>query len=200
MLGDSDAWKRSDELIAFFEAADALGIADYLIFDPTVIRGLDYYTGTVFEAREATGAERAILGGGRYDNLVAAVGGDPIPGVGFAMGDVVLQLVLESHGLIPELRPNPADVLLVTFDQDLLYKTLEVATQLRNSGIRVEWYPKPARIPKQFKYADRQGIPFAAIMGPDEAEQGMITIKDLRSREQKTMRIKDAASYLLALG
>jgi len=92
MLDDDDAWKRSEELIAFFKAAEALNISEYLIFDPTVIRGLDYYTGTVFEAREATGAERAILGGGRYDNLVSDVGGDPIPGVGFAMGDVVLQL------------------------------------------------------------------------------------------------------------
>ena len=199
MLYDDDAWKRSEELIAFFKAAEALNISEYLIFDPTVIRGLDYYTGTVFEAREATGAERAILGGGRYDNLVSDVGGDPIPGVGFAMGDVVLQLVLETHGLIPALRPNPSDLLMITFDEDLLYRTLEVATKMRAAGISVEWYPEPARIPKQFKYADRHGIPLAAIMGPDEAEQNLITIKDLRTREQKTMPIEDAISYVQSL-
>jgi len=88
---------------------------------------------------------------------------------------------------------------MITFDEDLLYRTLEVATKMRAAGISVEWYPEPARIPKQFKYADRHGIPLAAIMGPDEAEQNLITIKDLRTREQKTMPIEDAISYVQSL-
>ena len=95
MLADSDLWLKSDELRSVFALLNALGLEDYVKFDARIIRGLDYYTGTVFEARELEGG-RAILGGGRYDNLVNDVGGDPLPGVGFAMGDVMVSIVLEK--------------------------------------------------------------------------------------------------------
>ena len=87
------------------EAAEALGIADYLEYEPTVMRGLDYYTGTVLEARDREGEFRAILGGGRYDNLVGDVGGDRLPGVGFAMGDMVIGLVAQKYGEGPAAAP-----------------------------------------------------------------------------------------------
>jgi len=87
MLTNHSLWKESEELVRFFEAVDALGIREYLQYAPHIIRGLDYYTGTVFEAQAVTAdIQRAVLGGGRYDNLLADVGGDPLPGVGFAMG------------------------------------------------------------------------------------------------------------------
>jgi len=174
-----------------------LGISDYVSYDPTVIRGLDYYTGTVFEAK--TGNERSILGGGRYDNLVADVGGDPLPGVGFAMGDVVIQLVLEDLNLVPELRTNPADILVTLFDQELLNPTLSLAAELRSAGFKVEWYPTPDRVPKQFRYADRQGIPVVAILGPDELEMGTVAIKDLRSGDQESVARDGLVKYLKPL-
>ncbi len=179
-----DLWTQSEELRRFFAAAEALGVADYLRYDPSIIRGLDYYTGTVFEARDHAGRFRAILGGGRYDNLVAAVGGEPVPGVGFAMGDMVITLVLEAYGLQPDLPLSPAQVLVTTFDEERLLPSLRLAQRLRAAGWRVATYPQPAKLGKQFKYADRIGAAVALVLGPDEQAQGLVTVKNLRTREQ----------------
>jgi histidyl-tRNA synthetase len=199
LLEDREAWRESDELKAFFEAAAALGTADYLEYDPTVIRGLDYYTGTVFEARDAAGEYRAILGGGRYDDLVADVGGDPVPAVGFAMGDVVIGLVIEKYGTKPDLRTDPADVLVTTFEGQNPAESLRIAGELRQAGLKAEWYPQGERLPKQLKFADRQGIPLIVIQGPDEAAANEVTLKDLRRREQVRLPRGELAARVRAL-
>ncbi len=196
LLEDREAWRGSEELVAFFETLEALGAAAFVAYEPTVIRGLDYYTGTVFEARDSAGQYRAILGGGRYDNLVADVGGDPIPGVGFAMGDVVIRLVLEAYGALPDLRPNPAQVLVPTFDEDTLLDALRLATELRQAGMQVEWYPEAERLARQYRYADRQGIPVVALVGPDELAKGFVVIKDMRSGEQFAAPRSEAAARI----
>lgn len=191
-LADREAWRQSAELQRFFRAAEAMGATEYLAYDPSVIRGLDYYTGTVFEARDAEGQYRAILGGGRYDDLVSVVGGDPVPGTGFAMGDMVIRLVLEKYGALPKLRANPADVLIASFETEALEPALELASKFRQAGLRAEWYPRAERLPKQLKFADRQGIPVVAILGPDEIAAKTVTIKDLRTAEQETLSTSDA--------
>jgi len=198
-LADREAWRKSDELSRFFRAAEALGAAQYLVYDPTVIRGLDYYTGIVFEAREAAGEFRAILGGGRYDDLISAVGGDPVPGTGFAMGDVVIRLVLEKYDALPKLRTNPADLLIATFETESLEPALQLAARLRQAGLRVEWYPQPDRLPKQLKYADRQGIPLVAILGPEEIHSQRITIKNMRTATQESVALDDAVGRVKQL-
>jgi histidyl-tRNA synthetase len=185
ILEDRQAWKTSPQLVEFFTAAEILGASEYLAYDPTVIRGLDYYTGTVFEARDAAGEHRAILGGGRYDNLVADVGGDRLPGVGFALGDVVFGLVLAAAGR-PELRTSPTLVLVTNFDPATQPASLDLCRQLRAAGLPTEWYPEPGRIPRQLKYADRLSIPLAAILGPDEVQAGNVTLKHLPSGRQVT--------------
>lgn len=187
MLADEAAWSKSDDLAAFFEASKAMGTTDYLRFDPGIIRGLDYYTGIVFEARDVKGDQRAILGGGRYDNLVADVGGDSVPATGFAMGDVVIELVLAAAGVTPNLKPAPAQILVTNFDPTLEGKSLSLADELRRAGIRAEWYPESARMGKQLKYADRYGIPLVAILGPEEDTAGTITLKDMQTGEQTTL-------------
>jgi histidyl-tRNA synthetase len=184
MLQQDDAWKESDELISFFAASEALGVQAYIEYDPSIIRGLDYYTGTVYEARDTAGNHRAILGGGRYDDLVSAVGGDPISATGFAMGDVVFQLVLQESGVMPDLRPNPANFFITTFDDESLDESIRLAADLRSAGLRAEWYPEAVRLPRQFKYADRQGIPFTLILGPDEIQSGTVAVKDMQTGEQ----------------
>jgi histidyl-tRNA synthetase len=199
LLENRESWLDSEELIAFFESIDMLGTSEYFEYDPTVIRGLDYYTGTVFEARDASGEERAILGGGRYDDLVADIGGDPIPGVGFAMGDVVLAIVLEKYGAYPSLVTNPAKIFVPIFDKSCLVETLKLTTELRSVGYCVEWYPEVARLQKQFKYADRQGIPLALILGPDEIQSNVVSLKDLRTGEQSTVSRDQLVSRLRAL-
>lgn len=199
MLADKDAWEHSEALTAFFQAAAAMGVGEYLQFDPSVIRGLDYYTGTVFEARDVLGEHRAILGGGRYDNLVADVGGDPVPAVGFAMGDVVIGLVLEQAGVKPELGVAPAQLLITNFSAELMAESLSLGRELRQAGFRVEWYPEESRLGKQFKYADRYGIPAVAIIGPDESASGSVTMRDMRSGEQMTVPRSDAGERLRRL-
>ncbi len=198
-----DLWETSDELRRFFAAADALGVAEYVRYEPTIIRGLDYYTGTVFEARDHEGRFRAILGGGRYDNLVAAVGGEPLPGVGFAMGDMVITLVLEAYGLRPTLPVTPAQVLVTVFDDAHVLASLRLAQELRAAGLRVATYPQPARLGKQFKYANRLSIPVVAVLGPDEVAQGAVALKHMGRGEQVTVpraQVVDTLRAWLAAG
>jgi histidyl-tRNA synthetase len=194
MLRDDSAWQSSAELTAFFAAAAALGASEYLTYDPNIIRGLDYYTGIVFEARDATGKYRAILGGGRYDNLVAAVGGEPIPSTGFAMGDVVIGLLLEDLGKVPQLDRPPADVLVCAFAPEANESALALSTSLRSAGLRVEWYPQVDRLPKQLKYADRKAIPLAAILGTEELASGEVSLKNLRTGEQRRLPRADVSA------
>ena len=121
--------------------------------------GLDYYTGIVFEARDQEGG-RAIFGGGRYNNLVADVGGQPAGGIGFAMGDVVLRLILEKYDRSPELTVNPAQVLVTVFNEFTAGKSISIAVKLRGAGINTICYPEVSKLPKQFKFADRIGIKY----------------------------------------
>ncbi len=198
-LADREAWRTSDELRRFFRAAEALGAAQYLEYDPTVIRGLDYYTGTVWEARDAAGEYRAILGGGRYDDLISAVGGDPIPGTGFAMGDVVIRLVLEKYDALPKLRTNPADLMIASFEVESLEPALQLAARFRSAGLRVEWYPQADRLPKQLKFADRQGIPLVAILGPEEIGSKQVTLKNMQTGNQESVAIELAIARVKEL-
>jgi len=184
LLDNGTLWEKSDECRALVEAAEALGAGDYLEYDPNVIRGLDYYTGTVIEARDGEGEFRAILGGGGYDNLVGDVGGDRIPGVGFAMGDVVMGLVAQKYGKVPPLRPSPSDVLVTVFDQTGVIEALRLAGELRAAGLPAEWYPEAVKLDRQLKYADATGIRLAVIVGPDEAARGIVMLKDLQTRSQ----------------
>jgi histidyl-tRNA synthetase len=201
MLDDRDLWKQSDELTRFFAVIDALGLSAYVKFDPSIMRGLLYYTGTVFEAWEVGGdIKRSILGGGRYDNLTRDVGGDPIPGVGFAMGDVVITLLLEKYGLLPkDLNVNPAPVLVTVFDEQRLLESYKLASDLRRAGLNVVCYPEAAKLPKQFKYADRIGAKVTLVLGPDEAAKGQVTVKSLSNGEQVLVPQNEAATVIRKL-
>lgn len=189
MLADKDLWKRSEELRRFFSAAEALGISSFVRFEPSVVRGLLYYTGTVFEAWEVGGdIRRSVLGGGRYDNLLADVGGTSLPAVGFAMGDVVISLILEKYGLLPkELSAQPASVLVTVFDQERLSASYRLGSLLREAGIATAVYPEPAKLPRQFKYADKMAARLALVLGPDEIAKDQVTLKDLQSGTQQTI-------------
>lgn len=199
MLANRDLWKKSDECVAFFEGVDALGVKEYIEYEPSVIRGLDYYTGMVFEARDRDGEFRAVLGGGRYDNLVGDVGGDRIPGVGFAMGDVVISLVLQKFGRVPDLKAAPAKALVTVFGPESVPDTLALASEIRRAGLGVEWYPEAVKLQKQLKYADSLGIRFALIVGPDERQQGNVTVKDLHTGNQTLVSRPAVAAELRRL-
>ena len=168
-----------------FATAEAMGLADYLVYDASIVRGLDYYTGPVFEAYDRARRFRAIFGGGRYDDLVADVGGERITGVGFAMGDVIVELLLERVGKRPELPTSPSQVLVTLFSADLYAETIALAGRLRAAGINTEQVLDPIRLGKQIRYADRKGIPYVVILGPDELKSGQVVLKNLATGEQQ---------------
>jgi len=201
LLNTEDLWKESEELRRFFSAVDALGVTDYVVYSPRIIRGLDYYTGTVFEALAlSTDVRRSISGGGRYDNLLADVGGDPLPGVGFAMGDMVISVVLEELGLLPENRgSSPAEVMITVFDEETQMASYQMGAELRQAGIKVTTYPTPDKMGKQLRHADRIGAKIVVILGPDEIRDQEIAIKDLKTREQISISRTKAVDTILGL-
>jgi histidyl-tRNA synthetase len=196
LLEDPNLWQESEELRQVFATAEAMGLADYLVYDASIVRGLDYYTGPVFEAYDRARTSRAIFGGGRYDNLVADVGGDRITGVGFAMGDVIIELLLEDADKRPELPTSPSQVLVTLFNEDLYGETLSLAARLRRAGINTEQILEPMRLGKQFRYADRKGIPYVVILGPDEVKAGQIVVKNLRTGEQQAYTESEAIEMI----
>jgi histidyl-tRNA synthetase len=188
ILADQDLWRKSPALVRAFDLVEALGIASYVRYAPHIVRGLAYYTGIVFEAWDREGEFRAILGGGRYDNLVSDVGGEPLPATGFAMGDLVISLVLKKFGCLPPgLGASPAKVLVTIFDQSSAAASFRLAAGLRQAGINAACYPEIAKLAKQFKYGDRMGMRLAIVLGPDELAGEQAALKDLRSGEQITL-------------
>ncbi|KAA0283605.1 MAG: histidine--tRNA ligase [Chloroflexi bacterium] len=194
VLENYNLWKQSDNLQRVFAGLDALGVKKYIKFDPAVMRGLLYYTSTVFEAFDLTGSvRRSILGGGRYDNLLEDVGGDSLPATGFAMGDVVIGIVLQEAGLVPDFEPSPAQVLVTVFDKNLWVQSLSLASELRQAGLNVMVYPEPVKLPKQFKFADKMKMRVAMVLGPDEVEKGLVVVKNLGTGDQ--LQVKREAIF-----
>lgn len=195
LLHRFDLWQRSPSLVRIFELVKILGVDDYIRYDPGIIRGLDYYTGIVFEARDSEGG-RAIFGGGRYNNLVADVGGQPAGGIGFAMGDVVIRLTIEKYGLIPDTTAYPAKALVTIFDDTMAEKSLRISARLREAGINTICYPESSKMPKQFKYADRTGIRYILVIGPDESAKDLVVVKDLANGSQESVEAGKLIEYL----
>ena len=176
-------------------ALHSMGLEEFLDFDLTIVRGIAYYTGTVFELFDAKRELRAICGGGRYDNLLSSLGGVDLPAVGFGMGDVVLGELLKDRGLAPPL-PGPIDVLVAGItDQDLPH-VLRLAHELRDGGIRVEFVLSLQPIGKQLKLADARDARFAVLIGPDDRAKGEVVIKDLRTKEQVPIAASSAVNEL----
>lgn len=200
-MDDKNLWQQSEALVQVFDALEALGCKEYVRYDPNIIRGLPYYTGVVFEAFDVRGnVRRAILGGGRYNNLMAAVGGEPLPATGFAMGDVVISLILKELGRLPtNVNASPASILVTVFDNECFPASLEFAAALRHTGINTNCYPNPAKLSKQFKYADRMGMRAAIVIGPDEAQNNRVTIKDLQAGHQQTYSSQQALQIIVKM-
>jgi histidyl-tRNA synthetase len=161
-----------------------------------IARGLDYYTGTVYETflTDHPGMG-SVCSGGRYDNLASQYSKSRLPGVGISIGLTRLFYVLSEAGLVPP-GASTVKVLVTQFDPALLPSYLALAAELRGHGVNTEIHLEPARIARQFKYADRAGIPFAVVMGPDEVARGQVTVKDLRTGDQVSLARKDLVQYL----
>jgi histidyl-tRNA synthetase len=198
LVEDQYLWKKSETLVRFFKAVEAYGVSDYVRFAPHIIRGLDYYTGTVFEAWDTAGEFRAIFGGGRYDDLVNAVGGDPVPAVGFAVGNVVISLLLQTFGHTPDFKDG-TPIYVTAFDAEHLLPSISLAAELRSAGLRVSSHLAAEKLQKQFKHADRLGARFVLVLGPDEVTKGQVSVKDLQTGEQRSLPRAGLAAELKGL-
>lgn len=198
IIANKNLWEKSGELQRLFKAVDTYGVSDFVEFAPNIIRGLDYYTGTVFEAWDTAGEFRSLFGGGRYDDLVDDVGGQPVPAVGFAVGNMVIALLLEKLERLPEIIHSPVQVFITLFDEDHVLPAIALSNELRQAGLNVATYPKPLKLSKQFKYADRIGVRFALVLGPDELSAETVTVKDLESGEQKSIPNTDVSKYIFS--
>ncbi len=165
-----------------------MGLAEFVDFDFTIVRGLAYYTGTVFELFDAGRSLRAIAGGGRYDGLLKQLGGVDLPAVGFAIGDVVLGELLKDRGLVPPESPA-IDAFLAGVTPEDLPSVRALAHQLRDAGIRVEYSLKTDALGKQLKLADARNAPFAVVIGPDDRARGEVQVKDLAGKTQEAVSL-----------
>ena len=166
--------------------------------DLTIARGLDYYTGTVYETTLLDHPEiGSVCSGGRYDNLAGYYIDKQLPGVGISIGLTRLFYVLDEQGLLnPELPSAPADALVLPMTESAA-PAIALAQQLRSAGIRVQLYGEQKKFKQKMSYADKIGVPYAIFLGEDELNQGKCSVKDMRTGEQKLMAPEEAAAYIL---
>ena len=186
-----------EPLYEVFGALELMGLAAFLDLDLTVVRGLAYYTGVVFELFDAAGELRAICGGGRYDNLLQAVGGVDLPALGFGMGDVVLGELLKERGLAPPYSVG-LDVFLAAVTAEDLSVALGLAHSLRDAGLRVEYPLGITALGRQLKLADARGARYALVIGPDDRARGEVVLRDLVTGAQRAVPLGAAAGEVQA--
>lgn len=177
-----------DELEAFGAMADAYGIAPWLAFDIGVIRGLAYYTGIVFECFDVQKRFRAIFGGGRYDNLLKALGGEDVTAVGCGFGDMVIMDVLADLKLLPEF-PRKLDVMVLPLSDAERRVAIEVASKLRGKGERVEIALLDRKLGKALTDAARAGAARVIIVAPDELSKGLVVERDMKTGQERKVEI-----------
>ena len=173
-----------NELKNILDQFQKIGLGTYLQFDISIVRGLSYYTGTVFEVNTLNKSSRAISGGGRYDSLLSAYGGPVIPAVGFGFGDVVILEILEENKKLPDLK-QVLDLVIFALDSKQDEIAMRLAHQLRNAGLSVQAQFGPMKMQKALQQANNLGVAFAMFCFPDELDRDEVVIRDLNNREQK---------------
>ncbi|MBA3442034.1 MAG: histidine--tRNA ligase [Pyrinomonadaceae bacterium] len=201
-IGGHEAGARGlDELRMILQFAAASGIESCIKIDPSLARGLSYYTGAIMEI-SVPDLAGSLGGGGRYDDLVGMFLGQQIPACGFSLGLERIIVVMTERGMFPsDLTRAAADVMVAIWDESSIADSLQLARELRAAGLRVDLYPEPDKVGKQFKYAASRGVRFVAVIGPEERERGEVALKDMQSGEQQRLpRNSVAATVRNALG
>jgi len=184
------------EIEGFLQICDAFGVPmEKLVFDVSLARGLDYYTGIVFEAFLTEVDIGAVCAGGRYDGLCSMFSRERFSGVGVAFGFDRIMLAMEERDMFRGIRLN-SRVLVTYFDEATLPNALRILIDLQTARINAEIYFEPEKLGKQLKYADKKEIPFVVICGPDELERGEATIKVMKTGKQKTIPQSQLTAYL----
>jgi len=182
-----------------YRALNAMGLGEFVRVDLTIVRGLAYYTGIVFELFDVAQELRAICGGGRYDGLLKALGGADLPALGFGMGDVVLGELLKEQSVAPTVVRR-LDAFLVAVSGDDIAPVLRLAHELRDRGIAVEYSLRLQAIRKQLELAVARGAPRAVIIGPDERKHGESVVRDLVSGTEERVPLAQISTVLRADG
>jgi histidyl-tRNA synthetase len=188
-----------DELQSILDFAEAAGISHRMKIDPSLARGLSYYTGAIMEinVKDLSGS---LGGGGRYDNLVGMFLGQDIPACGFSLGLERILVVMGEKEMFPaRLSSSPADVMVAIWDKDSITQSFELAQELRAAGLRVDLYPEADKLGKQFKYASALGVPFVAVLGEEEVAKGQVALKDMRTGEQRAVMSNEGAGLVKEL-
>ena len=178
------------ELNSLFNSIDSYGILEWVEFDASVVRGLAYYTGAVFEAHDREGKFRAICGGGRYDKLLSTLGGKDLPATGFGFGDMVIMELLAEKNLIPELISGIEDI-VIPLNPELRSASVMVAAALRDTGRTVDLVLEDKKLKWAFKHAERIGADRLVMVMPEEWKSGKVRIKDLESGEETDVSIEE---------
>ncbi|HEU4801210.1 MAG TPA: histidine--tRNA ligase [Gemmatimonadales bacterium] len=184
-------------LMRTIAALEAQGLAEFVDLDLSIVRGLAYYTGTVFELFDAGRTLRAICGGGRYDDLLGSLGGVNLPAAGFGMGDVVLGELLNERGLLPA-GTTRLDVFVASITPEDEADALALVHELRESGCSVEFAMAGQAVGKQLKLADARGARWAAVIGPDDRARGEVVLKDLLGDGQQSVKREVVAATIAA--
>ena len=192
--------KGLDELEELFGFIDAAGIRHEVEIDLSLARGLNYYTGAIFEVKAKDFAIGSICGGGRYDNLTGIFGLPNMSGVGISFGADRIYDVLKGLDKFPSEVTSTTKLLFANMGQDELKYLIPVVKSLREAGVACEIYPEQTKLKKQFDYADKKAIPFLSIVGGNEAAEGVVNIKNLSSGEQKSFVKDDVAAMLAFIG
>ena len=174
----------------------AYDIQDWIVFDASVVRGLAYYTGIVFEAFDRNGELRAIAGGGRYDKLLETFGGEPTPAAGFGFGDAVIVELLRERKVLPSFAMTGTDAVVFAMSKELYPAAIKSAMALRRGGQSVDVVLFTDKKSKWvFKHADRIGAKFCVIVGADEYANGEVAIKNLSLGAQETVKVDALAEW-----
>lgn len=178
-------------ILETLQSLGELGLGAFIEYDPAVVRGFDYYTGLVFEVFDNHPENRrSLFGGGRYNNLVGAFGRDSLNAVGFGMGDVTLEDFLRTHNLLGD-KPRQVDVFIALLDENLGSHALKLAATLRARGLSVEVSLGAQKLGKQFQEAEKKQITRVVILGEDEANSGVYTVKNLTTGEQLKLQASE---------
>ena len=188
--------KGVDELETLFSMIEATGVQLNIELDLCLARGLNYYTGAIFEVKALDAQIGSITGGGRYDNLTGIFGMPDVSGVGISFGADRIYDVLTELDLFPKELQSATEALFATFGADELAYALKWAKELRAQNIAVEVYPEPTKMKKQMGYADAKQIPFVAIVGGDEMEQNKVMLKNMATGEQKLVTLDELIGNL----
>jgi histidyl-tRNA synthetase len=190
----------ADKFSEFVNSTKLANITEYLTYDPTIVRGLDYYTGIVFEVFDKHPENRrALCGGGAYANLLQIFNEDPLAGVGFGLGDVTLRDFLETHKLLPNFDLASNDIALTFSDDNAISKILEIASKLREQNLKVVTSLENLSFKKVFPFAEKRGANYVGIIGSNELSANQIQIKNMKTKEQHMIALDDIASLVKIL-